>query len=120
MNTDTVKICLFCKSKHVTHQLINQKLNDASDIQMHYICDSCNGKYFDNTISKIIVTTNRFLGMPLRDFLCSQEYLNNTDDTYVFQNMDENEITDFTLWMNKPIMTINKLLDNKTYITLHE
>lgn len=119
-NSEKVKICLFCKNKHVTHQLINQKIDDATNMQLHYICESCFDKYFNHKTSEIIDPTNKFIGLPLRDFLCSPEYLNNTKNTYIFQNIKKEEITDFTSWMAKSIKAIDKQLDNKIYITIHD
>lgn len=111
--------CMFCKQPHTENidmYEVQTKDIDTDEIHTYHICGSCI-EHLQTFLSQITHTplkypeTNdprpedAFIGMLLKDFLCTQAYITTTYDV-IFYDYTGLEITEFTEYIQHPIHNI--------------
>lgn len=101
--------CDFCNTSDATdYYLIQiQKLTGIAQQTKHCLCESCYQKLFqsaehqfdDNSTALSLHTK----GMTLRELLRNKNYLTDTEHSYVFEDMDGNEIISILPYLDTTI-----------------
>ncbi len=99
--------CIFCQSNESsTHVLVE---HTPGQFTSHGCCEECYAKFFqpyaEVQSSPTYDATDAFLGRPLREFLSSDVYTNETELAFTFVDDDDNIIMDYNSWMAKPVIS---------------
>lgn len=113
--------CMFCKQPHtenVKMYEIKTKDINTDEYQTYHTCEYCIG-HIQKFLSEVTNTPlknpdhddpkpeDAFIGMLLKDFLCTAMYINTTYNV-IFYDYTGLEITEFSNYMQHPIHNIRK------------